>query len=233
MIKTDQSLLPQNVVVFDKAVRLYHSAQLLLLPALWYTAEQELFGLHQYLAMLLAALLLARLCWALVGSTTARLSDFVPTPAKLWRYLRSPWQSAGHNPLSALMILTLWALLLLQLATGLFITDDVMFEGPFYGQGPQAWQQFAGFWHHNGFDLLLGLLVLHIGAALWHQLRGDKVITAISRGHKPLQPGTQPPVHKPLWQYLLLVALFLAAIHGWFGATLWLQASADWQQLLS
>lgn len=233
MTRSDQSQIQNDAVVFDKAVRLYHSAQLLLLPALWYTAEQELYGLHQYFAVLLAALLLARLCWAVVGSTTARFSDFIPTPATLWRYLQKPQQSVGHNPLSALMILALWGLLLLQLATGLFITDEVMFEGPLYGLGSERWQDFAGFWHHNGFNVILALLALHIAGALWHQWRGDKVLTAISRGHKPLQAGLTAPAQKPLWPYLALVLLFLLAAHAWLGQSLWQQALTDWQQLFT
>lgn len=232
MMKADQSCVQNDVVVFDKAIRFYHSMQLLLLPALWYTAERELFGLHQYLAVLLTAMLLARICWAVIGSSTARFADFVPTPATLWRYLRSPWQTAGHNPLSGLMILTLWLVLLLQFATGLFITDDVMFEGPLYGVGATQWQAFAGFWHHNGLNILLALVALHVGGALWHQSRGDKVITAISRGHKPLLNPTRTLSHKPFWQYLLLLAVFMAAAHGWLGNVLWQMALSDWQTLL-
>lgn len=232
MMRSDQPPVQNDVVVFDKAVRLYHSMQLLLLPALWYTAERELFGLHQYLAFLLAALLLARLCWAVIGSKTARFTDFVPTPGVLWRYLRSPWQTVGHNPLSALMILALWLVLLLQFSSGLFITDDVMFEGPLYGKGAEAWQSFAGFWHHNGLDILLGLLALHVAGALWHQRKGDRVISAISRGTKSLEAGLVAPRQQPLWQYLLLVLLFLALAHGWLGAALWQMALSDWQTLL-
>ncbi len=233
MTRSDQPQVAPPPVVFDKAIRLYHSAQLLLLPALWYTAEQELYGLHQYFAVLLSAMLLARLCWALFGSATARFSNFVPGPRTLWRYVRSPSQTVGHNPLSALMILALWLLLLLQVSTGLFITDEVMFEGPLYGQGPESWQAFAGFWHHNGFNVILALLLLHIGAAFWHQWRGDRVISAITRGHKPLQAGLTAPAQKPLWPYLLLVLAFLLAAHLWLGQGLWQQALTDWQQLFT
>ncbi len=215
--------------LWDLAVRLFHWSQLLLLGGLWYSAEQEWFGLHQTLAYLLAALLVARIVWGFVGSSNARFRQFWPTPARLLQYLREKNAPAGHNPLSALMILALLLLVLLQFLSGLLTTDDVMVEGPLYASAPGWLTSWAGSWHHLGFDLLLYLVGIHVLAALWHQWRGDKVISAMWHGRKVVT--AQEPQLKPLWRYLALVAVALLAAWSWQGDLLWPQLQTDLQLL--
>ena len=101
--------------VWDSATRIYHWVQALLVLLLWWSAENEWFGLHQMAAYVLASLLGARLVWAFVGSDTSRLSHFFHGPSTAIRLVRQGAPSVGHNPVSAYMIVLLWLLLLLLL----------------------------------------------------------------------------------------------------------------------
>lgn len=226
-----QQIQSTPIQIFDLAVRLFHWFQVVLLAGLWYSAEQEWYGLHQLLAYTLASLLGARLIWGLVGSETARFRHFVPSLNQLRHYLANKTPVAGHNPLSALMIVALMLLVALQFTSGLMTTDEVMTEGPLYSLVPDWLSGLAGSWHELGFNLLLGLVAIHVLAALWHQLRGDKVIGAMWHGRKALPEQTVAPRLLGSLKYLLLVLILFCGLMGWQGSAVWPQFLADLQSI--
>lgn len=226
-----QQIQSVPVQIFDLAVRLFHWFQVVLLAGLWYSAEQEWYGLHQLLAYTLASLLGARLIWGLIGSETARFRHFVPAPRQLRQYLTNKTPVAGHNPVSALMILALFLLVAMQFASGLMTTDEVMIEGPLYSLVPDWLSSLAGSWHELGFNLMLGLVVVHVLAALWHQLSGDKVIGAMWHGRKALPADTIAPRLLNSAKYFLLVVILFCGLMGWQGSAVWPQFLADLQTI--
>lgn len=217
--------------VFDLAVRLFHWLQVLLLAALWFSAEQEWYGIHQLLAYTLASLLGARLIWGLIGSDTARFSHFVPSVKQLQHYLATKKAAVGHNPLSALMILALLLLVALQFVSGLMTTDEVMTEGPLYSLVPDWLSSLAGSWHELGFNLLLALVALHVLAAVLHQWRGDKVISAMWHGRKQLPVATPAPRLLNSFKYCLLALILFCGWMGWQGSALWPLVLSDLQSI--
>lgn len=217
--------------VFDLAVRLFHWLQVLLLAALWYSAEQEWYGIHQLLAYTLASLLGARLIWGLMGSETARFHHFVPGFRQLQHYLATKAPAVGHNPLSALMILVLLLLVALQFISGLMTTDEVMTEGPLYSLVPDWLSSLAGSWHELGFNLLLALITLHVLAAVRHQWRGDKVISAMWHGRKALPAGTIAPRLLNSLTYIVLAVILFCGLLGWQGSALWPLVLTDLQTI--
>lgn len=217
--------------VFDLAVRLFHWLQVLLLGGLWYSAEQEWYGIHQLLAYTLASLLGARLIWGLIGSDTARFRHFVPGFRQLRHYLATKTPAVGHNPLSALMILALILLVALQFFSGLMTTDEVMTEGPLYSLVPDWLSSVAGSWHELGFNLLLGLVALHVLAAVLHQWRGDRVISAMWHGRKVLPANTPAPQLLNSFKYMLLALILFCGLMGWQGSALWPQVLTDLQTI--
>lgn len=216
--------------VWDGAVRSYHGLQLLCVVLLWWSAERELFGLHQATAYLLGALLTARFVWGLVGSETARFADFVYKPWRILPTLKHTPQPAGHNALSGYMILALWLLLLLQIGSGLMSSDDLSFEGPLFSLAPDWLQSLAGRWHDLGFNLLLGLTALHVLAALLHEAKGQGVIASMVTGRKKL--ATPRSLYfVASWRYWALVAACLGLVYGWQGDAVWPALVSDLQSL--
>jgi cytochrome b len=226
-----QQIQSGQIQIFDLAVRLFHWFQVLLIVGLWYSAEQEWFGLHQMFAFILASLLGARLIWGIIGSDTAQFRQFVPGWRQLRQYLAHKPAVAGHNPLSALMIITLLLLVALQFLSGLMTTDEVMTEGPLYSVVPDWLSSLAGSWHELGFNLILGLVAVHVLAALWHQFRGDKVISAMWHGRKTLPTPTAEPRLLGSVKYLLLAVMLFCALMGWQGSSVWPQFLADIQSI--
>lgn len=216
----------QKYKIWDGAVRFFHWSQVLLLGGLWYSAEQELYGIHMTLAYSLAALLLARLVWAVLGSDNARFSHFVCSPAALWRWWQNREKPDGHNPASGYMVVLLLLLVLLQFISGLMTTDDVFTEGPLVAVVGSSWVALASSFHRLNLDILLALVGLHVLAAIWHQWRGDKVISQLVTG-KSEQPLSQPLRFKKFYWFLLLVLLFGFGFYSWQGEPVWLLLQGD------
>ena len=86
--------------------------------------------LHEYVGYTLVGLVVIRLIWGLIGTGYARFSDFFPTPARIKNHLanirqrRNDEQHLGHNPLAAIMVLALWAVII-----GLGISGYLMESG--------------------------------------------------------------------------------------------------------
>ncbi len=114
------------VKVWDWPVRVTHWSLALLVPAMWATAENSQWGLHKQLGHVLLAFLIFRVIWGFVGTDTARFANFVKGPSGVLAYLRGGYDhrvEIGHNPLGALAVLTMLALIFAQVAMGLFAGD--------------------------------------------------------------------------------------------------------------
>ena len=90
---------PPRVRVWDLPTRLFHWAIVLLVPALWWTHEIDRLDLHILLGEAMLGLVLFRLIWGVIGSSTARFSGFVRGPGAVLRHVRGKTAAAlGHNP---------------------------------------------------------------------------------------------------------------------------------------
>ena len=164
--------------VWDPFVRLFHwSLVACVLLNLWVVEDGE--PLHEWLGHTATALVGARILWGLVGTRHARFTDFWPTPARLSRHLRAlmrgePDHHAGHNPLGALMVLGLMALVLALGLTGWLQTTD-----RFWGVD---WVQEL---HEGLAEVLLPMVGLHAAAALvMGRLERTRLIKAMVTGTK-------------------------------------------------
>ncbi|MGP4863959.1 cytochrome b/b6 domain-containing protein [Psychrobacter sp. T6-5] len=107
----------RQVRVWDILVRVTHWAVAAGITAnLLFTEEGS--ELHQYVGYTVVGLVVIRLLWGFVGTRYARFSDFFPTPARIKHHLsdlsirRTDEQHLGHNPLAAIMMFALWAVII-------------------------------------------------------------------------------------------------------------------------
>lgn len=156
--------------VWDLPTRLFHWALVACVIAAFVTAKVggNAMVWHGRLGLAILGLLVFRIVWGFIGSTYARFAQFVRGPAAIRAYLRGEWQGQGHNPLGALSVLALLAVLTLQATTGLFANDDIAFEGYLYVLvGSELSGKITGI--HQLFEKALMLLVaLHIGAIVFY-----------------------------------------------------------------
>ncbi len=118
----------EAVRVWDPFVRIFHWS-LVTCVLLNYFVIDDGETIHQWLGYTASALIVARIFWGFVGSRYARFSDFFPTPTRLRQHVHNllthqPDDYPGHNPVGALMMFALMALVLALGVTGFMQTTD-------------------------------------------------------------------------------------------------------------
>lgn len=206
-----------RIKVWDLPTRVFHWVLFLAVSAALLTGLQggNWMVWHGRLGLLIVGLLVFRLVWGVIGSTYARFIQFVPTPGRVIAYLRGQWHGLGHNPLGALSVLGLLALLLWQSVSGLFSTDDIAFDGPLEGlvdSGTSSW--LTGL-HRQGLWLIPALVALHLLAILFYRfIRGKDLVTPMLTGTKQTDEPDAEPARGggPL---MFVIALGVAVVAVW------------------
>ena len=183
--------------VWDLPVRLFHWALVILCGFSWWSAEEGGLTLqyHMWAGYSILALVIFRVMWGFAGSASARFASFLHGPARVMAAVRelltpAPMQVAGHNPLGGWMVAVMLVCLLVQTGSGLFANDDILNEGPLYKYAGKALSDTLTSLHHLNFNVLLGLVVLHVLAIVWHRVRkGERLTAAMVHGRKPWADG--------------------------------------------
>ena len=181
--------MSRRVRVWDLPTRFVHWALVLCVIAAFIT---ETIGgaampWHGRIGLLILGLVMFRLVWGIVGSTHARFVNFVRGPAAIREYLAGQWRGLGHNPLGALSVLALLALLLAQVGTGLFANDDIAFDGPLASLVERATSNALTHWHHRIKTLLLVVVALHVGAIVYYaRVKRDNLVKPMLSGWKDI-----------------------------------------------
>lgn len=207
----------RKVRIWDLPVRLFHWAIVLIVPAMWATHEYERMDLHILLGQILLGLILFRLIWGLMGSSTARFSGFVRGPRAVARYLGGRGGPVfGHNPLGGWSVLLMLLVLLTQIGLGLFaIDEDSLNEGPLSHLVSYDNARILAHRHETFFYILLALIAVHVAAILYYRLfKRDDLITPMVTG-RGAAAGADGAAMTPAPWWRFLVAAGLAA-----GATL-------------
>lgn len=203
--------MKKNILIWDGFIRSFHWLQLIALAGLWYTGEQGLLNLHFLIAYFLLALLLTRIIWGFMGSETAKFSHFISSPKSILSYFKQTDEQhreiVGHNPAGGYMVVLLMTLILIQLLTGLFATDDVFTEGPLMSLVSYDISLLITKIHHLNFNLILLFSGMHVMAVVIYQLKKHNLIMPMITGRKEieLEGNQKSPKIKPS---LLAVGIF-------------------------
>lgn len=166
---------------------------------------------HQWVGYTVIVLVLFRICWGVVGSRHSRFRDFLRGPRTVLTYIRGRMvPGPGHNPLGGWSVMVLLALLLVQAGSGLFNSDRILFNGPFYYAVSSDTRGFLGVVHEWAFDALVAMVVLHVLAIAWYQFRRrEKLVQAMLKGRAEGKEGQVAPA--PWWLAPLLLAVVTGA----------------------
>jgi cytochrome b len=149
-------------------------------------------------------LVVFRVVWGLVGTHHARFTSFVRGPVLILRYARSllrlrPQPYTGHNPVGALAVVVLLALVFITAGTGHLTYNDVGGE-------------WAEEMHEAAAAFMLTMVILHvIGVAATSFLHRENLIGAMITGRKVAEPEAAIR-----WSFLWVAAVMLAAVLGYW-----------------
>lgn len=176
-----------KIQIWDTPLRVFHWLLVFTVAAAYFTAEVggELTDWHGRIGALALGLVSFRIIWGFLGSTHARFLHFFPTPSRLASYFKGKWHQDGHNPLGALSVIALIALLAALIISGLFSNDDIAFKGPLYNLVDKDSSDWLTGLHESAFDILLLLICLHIAAILFYLLiKNNNLIKPMITGYK-------------------------------------------------
>jgi cytochrome b len=164
--------------VWDRFVRVFH----------WSLVSSVIFNyfvlddgktFHQWVGYFAVTLVLARIVWGFIGSRHARFASFFPTPRRMTVHVRQVMRgkhggSLGHNPMGALMMLTLMTTVLALGITGWMQSLDA-----YWGE---EWLQNL---HRDIGNVLIGMAALHaVAAIVMGRIERTRLIKAMVTGIK-------------------------------------------------
>jgi cytochrome b len=179
--------MKETVHIWDWPLRLFHWLLVIAVVGAYVTGKLggDLTDWHGRIGGLILGLLIFRIIWGFVGTTHARFVNFFPTFGRLAAYFKGNWHGVGHNPVGALSVLALLAVLTVLAATGLFANDDIAFEGPLFSLIDKSLSDKLSGIHALALDVLMGLLSLHLAAIAFHQLvKKNNLVLPMLTGRK-------------------------------------------------
>ena len=187
------------MLVWDLPTRLFHWVAAVLVLLAYVTLRLDWMDWHALAGEALLALLLFRLVWGLVGSETARFTNFVGSPRRAARHLarllhREPDEEIGHNVAGGWMVLVLLVLMLGETLTGIVDNNDVANEGPLSELMPAWVADLDTDLHALLWDVLLAAVALHVAMIAAYALtKGHNLLWPMVTGRKLVSRPNAPP----------------------------------------
>jgi len=200
--------------VWDLPVRLVHWTLAGLIALSWWSVHNHHTDWHIWSGCAILTLLIFRLLWGFLGSSTARFSSFVRGPAGVRDYLRGRWNGIGHTPLGALSVIALFGAVAVQVGLGLVSEDeDGLFTGPLSGlvsiDASDTARGIHEFWFEN---VIVPLIVLHVAAIIFYRLRGKHLTKPMITGRAIVDPATKPMRPAKWWVALICLAVSIGVV---------------------
>ncbi len=181
--------------VWDLPIRLFHWLLVVCIVGSFVTINlgDEFIQWHAYFGYSILTLLIFRIVWGFVGSTHARFASFLPTKKAIFDYLSgSSPRVLGHNPIGAISVFALIFVLCIQVLTGLFVDDEVSFQGPLAKYVSGSISSFLSEIHEGNQVVIYTLIAIHI-AAIWYykKFKGENLIKPMISGDKEIDPSEE------------------------------------------
>ena len=226
----DKKASKVSISLWDVSTRLTHWLFVCLVACSWWTEEIGEMDWHAWSGYALLTLIVFRLYWGFVGSSSARFGSFIVGPGALKVYAQELFRTKsrkpalGHNPIGGWSVMAMLILMLLQIGLGLFAVDvDGIESGPLsYYVSFDLGRDIAD-WHELAFNALLVFIAIHISAIVFYLVfKKMNLITPMVTGRTQVSAEDSTPADYPtfvpLWR--ALVGLGLSAGITWLIVTL-------------
>ena len=176
--------------VWDLPIRVFHWLLVLCIIGSLVSVNlgENAIEWHAYFGYSVLTLLIFRIVWGFVGSTHARFASFLPNRESVLNYLQGKAPRVlGHNPIGALSVFALLFVLSVQVLTGLFVDDEITFQGPLAKYVPNWVVSFFSEIHEGNQVVIYILITIHIAAILYYKkFKGEDLIKPMISGDKEI-----------------------------------------------
>ena len=204
-----------KIIIWDLSLRLFHIILILLVTGSIISAKFDRLDIHQYFGVMILGLLFFRILWGFFGTYNSTFKSFVFSPYKTYLFFLGKYKKKSiRSPLGSLSVISFIFALLVLAVSGLFSSDDVVYDGPLVYLMPK----YTYFWTkvHNIFHFVLYVLItFHLSAIFYYQfLKKHKIIQQFIDGYSRGNHNDIVSIkEKPLKGiFLLLIFIFLPLI---------------------
>jgi len=181
--------------VWDLPIRVFHWLLVLCIIGSLVSVNlgENAIEWHAYFGYSVLTLLIFRIVWGFVGSRHARFASFLPNRESVLNYLQGKAPRVlGHNPIGALSVFALLLVLSVQVLTGLFVDDEITFQGPLAKYVPNWVVSFFSEIHEGNQVVIYILITIHIAAILYYKkFKGEDLIKPMISGDKEIDPSEE------------------------------------------
>ncbi|MGY3610262.1 MULTISPECIES: cytochrome b/b6 domain-containing protein [unclassified Bradyrhizobium] len=209
-----------DLKVWDLPVRIMHWMLAIAIGVCWWTGANHQLEYHIYSGYAILWIVLMRLYWGLVGSSTARFSNFVRGPKAILDHAsalhrRDTLPSHGHNALGAIAIIIMLGLVLAVVTLGLFSVDvDGLYSGPLSSHVTFEQGRHLAHLHRKWFDILLWVIALHLAAVFFYFIyKRQNLVGPMLSGKRRGDVGEAEMKVAPAWR--LAIGGVIAAALVW------------------
>lgn len=185
--------MPAVIRVWDLPTRAFHWSLVTCVAGLVISGNLggSAMAWHFRFGYCVATLLMFRMVWGFAGGHWSRFASFIYRPGQLLNYLRSGGDinhKVGHNPLGALSVFAMLAILALQVTSGLMSDDEISASGPLVRWVSGNWVTLATWYHKDiGKVILIFLVITHLGAIMFYRWRkNENLVRPMLTGDKLL-----------------------------------------------
>ena len=206
-------------LLWDFCLRLFHFLLIILVFGLILSAKLDRLDIHQYFGVSIIGLLIFRFVWGFIGSYTSTFKSFNLSAHSLYLFfIRKYSTKNARSPIGSLSVITFMFTLFVLSISGLFSSDDVLYDAPLVFLMPEYTNFFTKV-HNNFHYFLYILLIFHLSAIFYYQFfKKNKIIQQFIDGYLRNEEVEIKSDNKNSMKgiYLLLILIFLPMILLWF-----------------
>ena len=182
--KMKKKLNIDKLLIWDFPLRIFHIILIFLVLGSIVTAKADLLFIHEYFGFFILGLIFFRIIWGFIGTYYSRFESFnLSIKEALIQFSNNYKSTSVRTALGSYSTLVFLLVLLVLTVSGLFSSDDILYDGPLTFLMPK----YINLWTliHNMFHYFLYCLItLHLLAICYYQFfRKNMIIQRIFYGY--------------------------------------------------
>ena len=178
----------RNKKIWDLPLRLFHICLIFLIIGSISSAKLNMLDLHQYFGVALLGLVFFRIIWGFFGTYYSSFKSFnLSIIDALSQFSKNNTITSIRTPIGCYSTLIFIIVLLSTSVSGLFSSDDILYDAPLSFLTPNHTSDWTYF--HNILHYILYILIgTHISAILYYQIvKKMKIIERIVDGYSRIE----------------------------------------------
>ena len=204
----------RNKKIWDLPLRLFHISLIFLVIGSISSAKLNMLDLHQYFGVALLGLVFFRIIWGFFGTYYSSFKSFnLSIIDALSQFSKTNTITSIRTPIGCYSTLIFIIVLLSISVSGLFSSDDILYDAPLSFLTPNHTSDWTYF--HNILHYILYILIgTHISAILYYQIvKKMKIIERILYGYSRIEKKNIVSINeKPLIGILILMILTILPV---------------------